>query len=254
MTLLELRDVSARLGSREVLSHVDLTVAAGEVVGIVGPNGAGKTTLLRVGLGLSPATAGSIRLGDEDLAALNAVERARRVGYMPQAREVGWNMPALRIAGLGAPLAAPAEAQARALRALIEVGLAGMADRGVLELSGGERARVLLARLLVSQAPLLVADEPVAGLDPDAQLLAMERLRAAADAGAGVLTTLHDLQLAARRCDRLVVLDAGRVAAVGPPLEALSPETLRAVFRLEGRLEPSPNGPTLIAERRGRAG
>jgi iron complex transport system ATP-binding protein len=142
------------------------------------------------------------------------------------------------------------EARARAVRALADVGLDSLKDRGVLDLSGGERARVLLARLLVSSAPLLIADEPVAGLDPDAQLLAMDLLRTAARSGAGVLVTLHDLQLAARACDRLVVLNQGRVVASGAPAAALSPEVLRTVFRLDGGLTPGKNGPTLSAKRR----
>jgi iron complex transport system ATP-binding protein len=251
MSVLELQGVSAQLGAREVLTAVDLEVMGGEVVGILGPNGAGKTTLLRAALGLIQMNRGVVRLGGDDLAGLGSVERARRAAYMPQSREIGWNMPALHIASLGAPLAPLIEARARAVRALADVGLDSLKDRGVLDLSGGERARVLLARLLVSGAPLLIADEPVAGLDPDAQLLAMDLLRAAARSGAGVLVTLHDLQLAARACDRLVVLNQGRVVASGAPAAALSPEVLRTVFRLDGGLTPGVNGATLSARRLG---
>lgn len=251
MSVVELKGVSAQLGAREVLTAIDLAVMAGEVVGILGPNGAGKTTLLRAALGLVPTTRGVVHLGGRDLVRMGSVERARKVAYMPQSREIGWNMPALRIASLGAPLAPPTEARARAVRALADVGLDGLMDRGVFDLSGGERARVLLARLLVSGAPLLTADEPVAGLDPDAQLLAMDLLRAAARSGAGVLVTLHDLQLAARACDRLVVLNHGRVVVSGDPVSALSPEVLRTVFRLDGRLTQGANGLTLSARRLG---
>jgi iron complex transport system ATP-binding protein len=251
MNALELLGVSARLGRREVLTSINLAVAPGEMVGVVGPNGAGKTTLLRVSLGLAPVHGGRILLGGDEVANLRSVERAKRAAYMPQSREIGWNMPALRVASLGAPLVQAADARARGGRALAAVGLSEMQDRGVLDLSGGERARVLLARLLVSQAPLLAADEPAAGLDPDAQLLAMELLRASANAGAAVLVTLHDLQLAARACDRLVVLDAGRVAASGSPEIALSPDVMRTVFHLDGRFESGSNGPTLVVKRLG---
>ena len=125
--------------------------------------------------------------------------------------------------------------------------LAGAA--GVLEMSGGERARVLLARLLATRAPLLVADEPAAGLDPDAQLLTLELLRAEAARGAAVVVTLHDLTLAARFCDRLVVLSSGRVAAEGAPAEALAPEVLRSVFGLEGALVETAAGAVVSARR-----
>ena len=121
--------------------------------------------------------------------------------------------------------------------------------RGVLDMSGGERARVLLARLLATGAPLLVADEPAAGLDPDAQLLTMELLRDAADRGAGVAVTLHDLTLAARACDRLVVLGGGRIASEGPPKQALTRDVLAEVFGLNGELMETAAGLTLSATR-----
>jgi iron complex transport system ATP-binding protein len=117
----------------------------------------------------------------------------------------------------------------------------------VLDMSGGERARVLLARLLATGAPLLVVDEPAAGLDPDAQFLAMARLRARAEAGAAVIVTLHDLTLAARSCDRLAALSEGRLRAVGQPAQALSPEILAEVFGLDGAMMHSPAGPVLAA-------
>ena len=116
-------------------------------------------------------------------------------------------------------------------------------------MSGGERARVLLARLLATRAPLLVADEPIAGLDPDAQLLTLDLLRAEAAAGAGVVVTLHDLSLAARCCDRLVVIDGGRVVSEGAPGVALAPDVLARVFRLDGALVETPAGPVLAARR-----
>ena len=129
------------------------------------------------------------------------------------------------------------------------MGLSNLANRGVLDLSGGERARVLLARLLATAAPLLVADEPTAGLDPDAQLLSLELFREEAARGAAVILTLHDLGLAARACDRLVVVSSGRVVADGTPKEALTPGVLREVFGLDGGLEETSAGLTLAARR-----
>jgi iron complex transport system ATP-binding protein len=181
---------------------------------------------------------------------LSESERASLVAYLPQERRVGWNLPAWRVASLGAFHRPPREAQSLARAALARVGLSALADRGVLDMSGGERARTLLARMLAAQAPLLVADEPAAGLDPDAQLLALELFREEAARGAAVVLTLHDLSLAARFCDRLVVLAQGRVLADAAPADALQPYILAQAFSLEGRLEPTAQGPMLVAGRR----
>lgn len=239
----------ARLGGRNAVDGISLTVRPGEVVGVLGPNGSGKTTLLRAGLGLMRAEAGTVRLGGEPLPSLSEARRARLAGYLPQERRIGWNLAAIEIAALGAPELAPAKAREIAADALARVGLAGFEARGVLDMSGGERARVLLARLLATRAPLLVADEPAAGLDPDAQLLTLDLLRAEAARGAAVVVTLHDLTLAAQACDRLIVLSRGRIAAEGPPREALSPETLRAAFGLDGRLAELDGALVLSARR-----
>lgn len=251
MTAWEITDLVAAQGGRQVLNGVSLTVSAGEVVGVLGPNGAGKTTLLKAGLGLLPGRSGTVRLGGQALANLSPSDRARLAGYLPQERHVGWNIASASIVALGAPDLPNGEASALALDCLDRVGLAGFAGRGVLDLSGGERARVLLARLLATRAALLTADEPVAGLDPDAQLMVLERLRAEAARGAAVVVTLHDLTLAARACDRLIVLDGGRIAAEGAPRDALSARVLQDVFGLDGALIDTPMGLVLAARRRG---
>ncbi len=238
-----------RQGKRLALRGAGLTVVPGELVGVLGPNGSGKTTLLRAGLGLLRPQAGTAALSGRWIDEIPEVERARLVGYLPQERRVGWNLASLEIAALGAPDLPPARAREVAADMLGRVGLSGFEQRGVLEMSGGERARVLLARLLATRAPLLVADEPAAGLDPDAQLLTLDLLRAEAARGAAVVVTLHDLTLAARFCDRLIVLKQGRVAAEGAPRDALTSEVLRTVFGLEGALIDSPAGPVVAATR-----
>ena len=154
-SLLNLAGVEARLGGRTVLAGVDLVVEPGEMVGLVGANGSGKTSLMRVALGLIRSSAGVVELGGQDGRRLSEAERARIVAYLPQERRVGWNLAAWRIAALGARGHRGDEGRAAAVTALERVGLAAMADRGVLELSGGERGRVLLARLLATAAPLV---------------------------------------------------------------------------------------------------
>jgi iron complex transport system ATP-binding protein len=248
---LEIRDAVLRRGEAVVLAGAGLHVSPGEVVGVLGANGAGKTTLLRAALGLVRLEAGTARLAGRDVAGLSEAARAALAAYLPQERRVGWNLPAWRVAALGAFHQPPARARDAAMSALERVGLTGLEQRGVLEMSGGERARALLARLLAARAPLLVADEPVAGLDPDAQLLALDLFREEAARGAAVVLTLHDLGLAARSCDRLCVLHAGRVVADGPPAQALDPVVLAAAFGLDGRLRETAEGPVVVARRLG---
>jgi iron complex transport system ATP-binding protein len=247
--LLELAGLGVRRSGRAILSDVTLSVEPGEVLGLVGPNGAGKTTLLRAALGLQKHDSGEVRLDGRPLGALTERERAAVAGYLPQERRVAWNMPARDIAALGAPSLPPAQSHAIADACLAELEVGALAARGVLDMSGGERARVLLARLLATRARLLVADEPAAGLDPEAQLLILERLRQRAVDGAAVIVTSHDLTLAARACDRLAVLHDGRLQALAAPAEALSPEVLAEVFALDGALIESPAGLTLVARR-----
>ncbi len=248
---LQFTQAVAMRGSQAVLDGVSLTANAGEVLGLLGPNGAGKTTLLRAAIGLQALASGAVRLGDGDPRRLKPAELASRVGYLPQERRLAWNLPAWRAASLGAIQAPPDRARDIALDCLNRVGLSHLADRGVFDMSGGERARVLLARLFATGAPLLLADEATAGLDPDAQLLTLELLRRQAGEGVAVVATLHDLSLAARGCDRIVVLHRGRVVSDGPPREALSPAILDEVFGLQGELIDTAAGPLIAARRRG---
>jgi len=242
-------DADASLGGRAVLDGTDVLVEAGELVAVVGPNGAGKSSLIRAFAGLLPLSGGVVRLQGDDVTTLSLRARAARVAYLPQEGRIAWNLPAIEVAALGAPFLSGADALSAARTALEEVEAGHLADRGVAEMSGGERARVLLARALTTGAQALLADEPTAGLDPEAQLMVMERLRARAAAGQAVLVSLHDLALAARFADRIVVLDAGRVVADAAPLAALTPEVMAGTFGLAARWIDGPDGPLLSSGR-----
>jgi iron complex transport system ATP-binding protein len=233
-TVLDVSALEVRLGKRTVLHDIGLSVKEGELVIVVGPNGAGKTTLLRAVAGLVPAK-GSIEIIGTPAANLSLAERARRVAYLPQGHIFHWPLAASEIVALGRlPLGAGAdlsEADRLAVgRAMAATGVTEFAERMVTTLSGGERARVALSRVLATEAKLILADEPTASLDPRYQLIVLDILRRHARQGGAVVAVLHDLGLAARYADRVVVLDAGRVAATGEPREVLTKERLAETF------------------------
>lgn len=236
--LLTARGLGVRLAGRVVLNDVSLALEAGHLVALVGPNGAGKTTLLRSLAGLIPSE-GEIEIGSQTLASLPLRERAKRFGYLPQGHVVHWPLPARDIVALGRyPHGAtdparlsPKDAEA-VLRAMQAVDVIEFSDRRVTELSGGERSRVALARALAVEAPVILADEPTASLDPRHQIDVMKNLRATADKGVLVIVVTHDLGLAARFADHVLVLREGRLVSQGAPAEALSEQVMADVFRI----------------------
>lgn len=237
MSTLVARALACRRGTCAVLEAIDIVFAADQVTAIVGPNGSGKTTLLRHLAGLDSPAAGRVELDGIPIGGLGAGVRARRIAYLPQGASAYWPLLGRDLVALGRlphgadlerPLAAPdAEAVERALRRVD--GLA-FADRTIDALSQGERARMMLARVLATEADILLADEPVASLDPAYALHAMAVLRAEAGRGGCVVVSLHDLGLAARFADRVIVLANGRVAADGPPDEALRPAVIDVAY------------------------
>jgi iron complex transport system ATP-binding protein len=247
---LEVSGLGVMLGGRAVLADVALTVEPGEFVVVVGPNGAGKTTLLRAISGLT-ASHGAIAIGGTPLAALSLAERARRIAYLPQGHVFHWPLPVVDVVGLGRlPRGAGAdlsvadrEAVARAMAA---TGTTDYAARAVTTLSGGERARVAIARVLATQAPLLLADEPTASLDPHYQLAVGDILRRHVDAGGSVIAVLHDLGLAARIADRIVVIDRGRVVADGTPAAVLTPARLAETFGVVAEVTTVRGAPVIV--------
>ena len=253
MVMLAIEDLRVALGGREVVRGVSAQLEGGALIGVLGPNGAGKSTLVRALLGLTPYD-GRVTIDGASVADLPRAEVARRMAYLPQGQALHWPLSVERLVALGrlphlgplSRLQGPDRAAVAQAMALAEV--EPLASRIATELSGGERARVLLARALAVEAPVLVADEPLASLDPEHQLHGMELLQAQARGGVLVLAVLHDLALAARFCDRLLVLHEGRLVADGPPAAVLTPELLATVYRV--RVAPSPDALVPLARLR----
>ncbi|MES2442873.1 MAG: ABC transporter ATP-binding protein [Pseudomonadota bacterium] len=236
---LSVEALAVSLGARRVLEGVTAAFLPGRVTAILGANGSGKTTLVKTLAGLLDPDAGHVRLGGRAVARIEPRERARLVGYLPQDGTVHWNVGVRELVALGrlphrAPFAGPSPEDAMAVEmALAATDTEGLADRRANELSGGERARVLLARVLAGTPRWLLADEPLASLDPRHQLEMLDQFRRQAQAGVGVVIVLHDLIQAARAADDVVLLKAGRVVAAGPAAETLTPGPLREAFDVE---------------------
>jgi iron complex transport system ATP-binding protein len=243
MSLLRLENLTVLRGSCPVIDDVSLKIGRGECVGLIGPNGAGKTTLMRAALGLLPHS------GASSLAALPAPDRAQACAWMPQMRSIAWPVSVETLIALGRiphlPRGASLRPQDRQAvdAAIRRMGLDGLRARTATQLSGGEQARALIARALAQDTPMLMADEPIAGLDPAGQIATMQVFATLAREGHAVLTSLHDLGLAARHCTRLVLMSAGRLVADGAPRDVLTQANLAQVFGVSAHFENTPRGP-----------
>ncbi|MEO1252964.1 MAG: ABC transporter ATP-binding protein [Pseudomonadota bacterium] len=236
MTRLTLNSVSLQLGDAKIIRDVTVEFRSKELTALVGANGAGKTSLLRCAAGIEQPTSGAAFLENAPLNTLTPVARARRIAYLPQTRGAAWPITVRDAVTLGrfaygAPLHETSGDDKVAVdRAIRQCGLAEIETRRIDTLSGGETARVYCARAFATEAPVLLADEPIASLDPGGQLAIMSLIRAHADAGAGAVAILHDLQLAARFADRMVWMRSGAVIADGSPKETLTAQTIADVF------------------------
>jgi iron complex transport system ATP-binding protein len=218
----------------------------GRITAIVGPNGAGKSSLLLALAGLLAAAAGRVVLAGSPLAALSARERARRIGYLPQTPDIAWDVAAEKLVALGR-LPHGDNGQAAVEAALAALALEPLRHRPVSQLSGGERARVLLARVLAGEPDWILADEPFAALDLAHQLGLMAHLKACAQAGQGVVMVVHDLALAMNHADHVLVLDAGRLAAQGAPETVLDPAVIADVWGIAAQWLGEPGRRALCA-------
>jgi len=234
--MVTLDTLSITLGGRTVVDGVAAELKPGRLHVVAGPNGAGKSTLLKGMAGLLPVAKGHVRLDDADVARLNARQRAERLAYLPQERTIAWDLPAVEVAALGVQHLPPEEARQRAFAELEALGLKDDATRGVFRLSGGQRARVLLARVLLSPARIFVLDEPLTALDPAWQRHVLTRLKQRAEDGNTVIISLHDLHLTAQFADEVLLMQAGKLVTAGPPEKAFTSYHLREVFNLKGDL------------------
>ncbi|WP_433547454.1 ABC transporter ATP-binding protein [Streptomyces sp. CA-294286] len=251
MTVLRTEGLSYGTDGRHLVDTVDIEARAGETVGLVGPNGSGKTTLLRCVYGTLAPTHGRALLDGEDLHAMGAKKRARRLATVPQDGQAVFELTVREVVAMGRSphkkfWEADTAADAVLVRdALERVGIGGLADRAFPSLSGGERQRALVARALVQQPALVVLDEPTNHLDIRYQLEVLSLVRAL---GTTNLLALHDLNLAAYYCDRLYVLDSGRVVASGTPKEVLTPDLLQQVYGVDAEVgsHPTTGAPTVV--------
>ncbi len=256
--------VSYAVGAAKLLQAVSLEVRRGSLLGLIGPNGAGKSTLLRCISQLLSPTAGQVHLDGGDLRGRSPREVARRIALLPQSTTVNFAFTCLEVVlmgrnpHLGRFQAEGAGDRALARQHLADTGAAEFVTRLITEVSAGERQRVLLARALTQQPRLLLLDEPTAGLDVQHQLQVFGLIRGLVSQGLTAVAVVHDLNLAARYCERLVLLHRGRVAARGTVAEVLTPPNLARVFNVEARVEHDPalNAPrvTVIAPLAGRQG
>lgn len=243
--MLEGHSVTLVRKGRRILHDLTINLRPGELVGLMGANGAGKSSLLRVLAGIEISGLQSVSIAGQALARYSLQERARAIAYLPQTRSLAWAVSVLDVVGLGrlphgADLAQPVAQWCAAqlepiCRAIASCGLEDFMDRPATALSEGEKARVLLARALAVEADYLLADEPLASLDPRHQIALGQALQHEARKGRGIMLALHDPNLAIQLCDRIILLKDGRVIADGPPDQALTAETLEQAFTIKAQ-------------------
>jgi iron complex transport system ATP-binding protein len=241
-------NLTVRAGSVTILDSVSIALRPGDFTIMLGPNGAGKTTLLTCLAGVRAPAAGHVQIDGVALADIPPRQRARQIGYLPQAGESHWALEVQTLVSFGrlphrGMFGGPSDADTAAVaKALAETDTLQFARRLVTELSGGERARVLLARVLAGQPGWILADEPLAHLDPAHQLDVLHLLQKAARRGIGVCVALHDLTLAARFADRIILMAGGKTVADGAAAAVLTLENLRRVYQIDADIRCDAQG------------
>jgi iron complex transport system ATP-binding protein len=252
---LAFENLRLRIGPREILRGVTLELGRGEMVGLAGPNGSGKTTLLRVASGVLPAGAGAVRVRGRSTASFPRRELARELAVVPQDAHVAFPFRAGEVVLMGrspylGPLGFETGADLRlAEEAMARVGIASLAERSILELSGGERQLVLVARALAQDARVLLLDEPTAHLDLRHKIVVLDLVREYVRSGRSALVVSHDLTLAARSCDRIALLREGALVATGTPADVITPQNLGTAFGIDADVLVAPDGAPLVVPR-----
>lgn len=252
MVTITLDAVKVRLGERDVVEDITATLAPGSLIGVIGPNGAGKSTLVRAIMGLQPLAGGAIRIDGEPVDRIPRNHLARRLAYLPQGQELHWPLSVERLVALGrlphlAPFSRLTATDSMAIEAAMRRADVGhLRYRNALELSGGERARALLARALAVGANALVVDEPLTSLDPGHQIDVMDLLAREARHGGLVVAVLHDLAMAARYCDRLLLVDRGRMVADDAPAKVLTAEHLAGTYGIRAFIGTEGTSPLVV--------
>ncbi len=257
MVTISVRDLVLRLGDRAVVDGVSADLQGGSLIGIIGPNGAGKSTLVRGMLGLLPAASGEVRIDDRAIVDIAPSDRAKRISYLPQGQNLHWPLSVERLVALGrlphmGPLSRMSDTDRSAVaEAMQRTEIEHLAQRTVTELSGGERARVMMARALAVGAGGLLADEPLAALDPGHQIDMMALLEREANQGALVVVVLHDLTMAARHCSRLLLMNHGKLVADGSPEFVMTSRNLSEVYGIKAYMEDTDGVRSVITAGRG---
>ncbi len=237
MSLLTLDKLSVFRRDCPVVDSVSLALEPGDFIGLIGPNGAGKTSLMRAALGILE------HKGSSSLAVMPQSDRAKQAAWLPQDREIAWGLSVRDLVGLGRlPFGSIQKNDRHVEAAIIKMELATFSDRITTQLSGGEQARVLIARALAQDTPILMADEPTASLDPANQISTLKTFSTLAQAGRGIIASMHDLGLAARYCTKLALLHRGKLIAFGSADAVLTPANLRTVFSIEAHYEKTKDG------------
>lgn len=253
MAELTVTDLKLGEGGVTLVDGASFSLAGGEIVAVIGENGAGKSSLLRGIIGYRPLSGGAVAVNGQSVAAMTASERALAIGWLPQSVPLAWPIRVRDAVALGrfghggVPGKMSAADSAIVELVLTQCDLLTFADRSMATLSGGELARVHLARCIATQAPLLLADEPVAALDPRHQIAVMAMLKAQTRAGAGVLVVLHDLALAARFADRVIGMKGGRIMADGSVADVMTAEILRELFGVDFAIHTDRSWPQPVA-------
>jgi iron complex transport system ATP-binding protein len=236
---IEAKDLAVRFGRITLLRKINVAIRAGEMVGLIGPNGSGKTTLLRILANLRPPDDGAVSYSGLSAAEIGARRLSQQIAYLAQGASVHWPMRVETLVGLGRlphrrPMRGLSSGDRTAIeRAMVACDVIAFRDRSMSEVSGGERLRILLARALAVEAEMLLADEPIAALDPLHQLQVMELLKRTTLEDRAVVVVLHDLALAARYCDRLVLLAGGGILAEGKPSDVLTDAHIATAYGVD---------------------